>query len=63
MDHRGRRGRDRLVARARQGQRGAAGGATELLLAMLRRVPLAETRIELFGDDGVWRRWLDHTPL
>lgn len=39
------------------------GGATELLLATLRRVPLADTGIELFGDGGVWQNWLDRTPL
>ncbi len=39
------------------------GGATELLLAILRRVPLADTGIELFGDEGVWQNWLDRTPL
>jgi uncharacterized protein (TIGR03083 family) len=39
------------------------GGATELLLAMLRRVPVADTGIELFGDDAAWQRWLDRTPL
>jgi uncharacterized protein (TIGR03083 family) len=39
------------------------GGATELLLAMVRRVPLADTGIELYGDDGVWQNWLDRTPL
>jgi len=39
------------------------GGATELLLAILRRVPLADTGIELFGDDAVWQNWLDRTPL
>jgi uncharacterized protein (TIGR03083 family) len=39
------------------------GAATELLLAMTRRVPLAETGIELFGDESVWQRWLDRTPL
>lgn len=39
------------------------GGATELLLAMTRRVALADTGIELFGDDAVWQRWLDRTPL
>ncbi|MGZ4583913.1 MAG: maleylpyruvate isomerase family mycothiol-dependent enzyme [Mycobacterium sp.] len=39
------------------------GGATELLLAILRRVPLAGTGIELFGDDAVWQTWLDRTPL
>jgi uncharacterized protein (TIGR03083 family) len=39
------------------------GGATELLLAILRRVPLADTGIALFGDEGVWQNWLDRTPL
>jgi uncharacterized protein (TIGR03083 family) len=39
------------------------GGATELLLAMVRRVSLADTGIEVFGDDAVWQNWLDHTPL
>lgn len=39
------------------------GGATELLLAILRRTPLDRTGIQLFGDEGVWRNWLDRTPL
>jgi uncharacterized protein (TIGR03083 family) len=39
------------------------GGATELLLAMTRRVSVADTGIELFGDDTVWQNWLDRTPL
>jgi uncharacterized protein (TIGR03083 family) len=39
------------------------GGATELLLAMTRRVSLDDTGIKLFGDDAVWQRWLDRTPL
>jgi uncharacterized protein (TIGR03083 family) len=39
------------------------GGATELLLAILRRVPVAETGIQTFGDDAVWQGWLDRTPL
>ncbi|OBJ47562.1 maleylpyruvate isomerase family mycothiol-dependent enzyme [Mycobacterium sp. 1423905.2] len=39
------------------------GGATELLLAMLRRIALTDTGIQLFGDDAVWQKWLDHTPL
>jgi hypothetical protein len=30
---------------------------------MTRRVPLADTGIELFGDDAVWQSWLDRTPL
>jgi uncharacterized protein (TIGR03083 family) len=49
----------------RHGKGSAAlrGGATELLLAILRRRPLAETGVELFGDDAVWERWLAGTPL
>lgn len=39
------------------------GGAADLLLAMTRRVSVADTGIELFGDDGVWQNWLDRTPL
>jgi uncharacterized protein (TIGR03083 family) len=39
------------------------GGATDLLLVMTRRVSVADTDIEFFGDDGVWQNWLDRTPL
>lgn len=39
------------------------GDATELLLAVTRRVPLADTGIALFGDDTVWQNWLDRTPF
>ncbi|BBX98560.1 maleylpyruvate isomerase family mycothiol-dependent enzyme [Mycobacterium lacus] len=39
------------------------GGATELLLAMVRRVPVADTGIAMFGDDAVWEKWLERTPL
>lgn len=39
------------------------GGATDLLLAILRRVPRHQTSVELFGDEAVWRCWLDRTPL
>lgn len=39
------------------------GGATELLLATSRRVPVADTGITVFGDAAVWQRWLDHTAL
>lgn len=39
------------------------GGATELLLAMTRRVPLDATGVAVFGDQAVWQRWLDRTPL
>jgi uncharacterized protein (TIGR03083 family) len=39
------------------------GGATELLLAVTRRVAVADTGIELFGDETVWQNWLDRTPF
>lgn len=39
------------------------GGASELLLALVRRVPVSDTGIELFGDDTVWQDWLDRTPF
>lgn len=32
------------------------GGATELLLAMVRRLSVADTGIELLGDAGVWQK-------
>ncbi|BBU24704.1 maleylpyruvate isomerase family mycothiol-dependent enzyme [Mycobacterium xenopi] len=39
------------------------GGATELMLAMMRRVPTADTDIAIFGDAAVWQNWLDRTPF
>lgn len=39
------------------------GGATELLLALVRRVRVSDTGIEVFGDDAVWQAWLDRTPF
>lgn len=39
------------------------GAVSDLLLAMTRRVALGDTGITLFGDDAVWQRWLDRTPL
>lgn len=46
-----------------KGSAALRGGATELLLAILRRRPLADTGVALFGDEAVWERWLDRTPL
>ncbi|MGO9927510.1 MAG: maleylpyruvate isomerase family mycothiol-dependent enzyme [Mycobacterium sp.] len=46
-----------------KGSAALRGGATELLLSVVRRVPVADTGIELFGDDAVWQNWLDRTPL
>ncbi len=39
------------------------GPAAELLLALTRRVQLADTSIELFGDEGAWQSWLSATPF
>ncbi|MGE2817811.1 maleylpyruvate isomerase family mycothiol-dependent enzyme [Mycobacterium heidelbergense] len=39
------------------------GGATELLLALVRRVPVGDTGVEVFGDDSVWSHWLEHTAF
>lgn len=38
------------------------GAATDLLLAIVRRVPAADAGIALFGDEAVWQHWLDNTP-
>ena len=35
------------------------GPATDLLLAILRRRPVADTAIAVFGDDAVWQHCLD----
>lgn len=39
------------------------GGAVDLLLAVVRRVPVADTGIAVFGDTDVWETWLDRTPF
>ncbi|MCV7257618.1 maleylpyruvate isomerase family mycothiol-dependent enzyme [Mycobacterium shimoidei] len=39
------------------------GTATDLLLAITRRVAVADTDIAMFGDDAVWQNWLDHTAF
>jgi uncharacterized protein (TIGR03083 family) len=39
------------------------GGATDLLMALVRRVPVADTGVAVFGDAAVWQNWLDHTPF
>lgn len=39
------------------------GAASDLLLATLRRVRVADTDIAVFGDAAVWQNWLDHTPF
>lgn len=39
------------------------GGAVELLLAIMQRLPVEDTGIAMFGADAVWRHWLDHTSF
>jgi uncharacterized protein (TIGR03083 family) len=39
------------------------GSAVDLLLAVVRRVPVADTDIAVFGDGAIWQHWLDHTPF
>ncbi len=39
------------------------GSATDLMLAMTRRVQTADTDIAVFGDTSVWQNWLDRTPF
>ncbi|HXY65664.1 MAG TPA: maleylpyruvate isomerase family mycothiol-dependent enzyme [Mycobacterium sp.] len=39
------------------------GGAVDLLLAVVRRVPVADTDVAVFGDAAIWQNWLDHTPF
>ena len=46
-----------------KGSAALRGGAADLLLALTRRVDIADTGIELFGDQAVWQNWLDRTPF
>jgi uncharacterized protein (TIGR03083 family) len=39
------------------------GTATDLLLAIVRRRPVADGDIEVFGDIEVWNAWLERTPF
>lgn len=39
------------------------GTATDLLLALTRRRPRAETDLQTFGDDTVWQSWVDHVTF
>jgi uncharacterized protein (TIGR03083 family) len=40
-----------------------SGPATDLLLALVRRRPVEDTSISMQGATGLWRSWLDLTPL
>jgi uncharacterized protein (TIGR03083 family) len=39
------------------------GPARDLFLAILRRVPVADTDIAMFGDAAVWQAWVDNTTF
>jgi hypothetical protein len=39
------------------------GDAVDLLLAVVRRVPVADSDIAVFGEIAIWQHWLDHTPF
>ncbi|NDJ91518.1 maleylpyruvate isomerase family mycothiol-dependent enzyme [Mycolicibacter kumamotonensis] len=39
------------------------GTARDLFLVMLRRVPVADTDIAVFGDAAVWQGWVDNTTF
>ncbi len=37
------------------------GGAVDLMLVLMRRVPPGDAPIDMLGDTGVFEHWLDHT--
>jgi hypothetical protein len=39
------------------------GRASVLLLALVRRVQVGDTDVEVFGDDSVWHNWLERTAF
>lgn len=39
------------------------GPARDLLLAIVRRCPVTELDVEVFGDTAVWDTWLERTPF
>jgi uncharacterized protein (TIGR03083 family) len=39
------------------------GSAADLLLALMRRIPGDDPRVQVLGDDVVWRTWLERTPF
>ena len=46
-----------------KGDAALRGSAKDLLLAVVRRQPVADGDIEVFGDTAVWDGWLDRTPF
>ena len=39
------------------------GTAADLLLALMRRIPATDPRLQVLGDESVWRTWLERTPF
>jgi hypothetical protein len=39
------------------------GRAADLLLALVRRLSADDPRLQVLGDEGVWRTWLERTPF
>jgi len=46
-----------------KGDAAVRGPVTDLLLAIVRRRPVAESGVEVFGDTAVWDGWLARTPF
>ena len=44
-----------------KGQVAVRARAVDLLLAALRRIPANDGRVEVLGDQAVWRTWLERT--
>ncbi|WP_024443371.1 maleylpyruvate isomerase family mycothiol-dependent enzyme [Mycobacterium sp. UM_WGJ] len=39
------------------------GSARDLFLAVMRRIPVGDIDIAIFGDATVWQNWIDHTAF
>ncbi|OLT13167.1 hypothetical protein BJF78_22580 [Pseudonocardia sp. CNS-139] len=46
-----------------KGTAAVRGPATVLLLALLRRLPADDERLQVIGDGDVWRTWVERTPF
>lgn len=46
-----------------KGDAAVRGRATDLLLALTRRLSTADAHLEIFGDEAIWETWLQSTPF
>jgi uncharacterized protein (TIGR03083 family) len=46
-----------------KGTAAVRGSAADLLQAVSRRIPADDARLQVLGDTGVWRTWLERTPF